>query len=182
MMLYRQVTLTKPPEALVERAQQVIASMGYRESAVDSAYWFVTTQAYGELAMDRSALYEPFSRASGPSERNGLFFVYRQSPQFLMPENTLGVVLYREPPADVPGMADVTLDPSGRLVRFTAVPGAFRRTPTPREPDWSAAFSAAGLDISSFKPTETRWSPPVAFDSVIRGKALVRIDRPSISE
>ena len=44
MMLYRHVTLAKPPEALVERAQQVITKMGYQEVPVDSAYWFDTTR------------------------------------------------------------------------------------------------------------------------------------------
>ena len=100
--------------------------MGYKEVPVDSAYWFVTTRTYAELATERSGLYEHFIRVSRASERGGLFFVYRQSPQILVPENTLGVVEYREPPADVPGMADVTLDPLGRLVRFTAVPGELR--------------------------------------------------------
>jgi serine/threonine-protein kinase len=177
MMLYRQVTLAKPPEALVERAQQIVTTMGYTEVPVDSAYWFVTAQTSAELATERSGLYEHFVRVSRASERNGLFFVYRQSPQILVPENTLGVVEYREPPADVPGMADVTLDPLGRLVRFTAVPGPFRRSPSRREPDWSGPFREAGLDSSSFKSAETTWSPPVAHDTVVAWEG-VRPDRP----
>jgi serine/threonine-protein kinase len=178
MMLYRQVALTKPPEALVERAQQVVTKLGYTEVPVDSAYWFVSTPTYAELAVERSGLYEPFVRVSGPSERSGAFFVYRQSPQFLVPENTLGVVQYREPPADVPGMADVTLDPLGRLVRFTAVPGAFRGSATARYPDWSVPFSEAGLDFSAFRPTTTTWSPPVAYDVVTAWQGA-RADRPA---
>ena len=178
MMLYRQVTLAKPPEALVERAHQITTKMGYTEAPVDSAYWFVTAQTYAELAIERSGSYRPFIRVSRASERSGLFFVYRQSPQFLVPENTFGVVEYREPPADVPGMADVTLDPLGRLVRFTAVPGAFRGSPAPRAPDWSGPFSEAGLDFSSFKSAETTWSPPVAYDIVAAWEGA-RPDRPA---
>jgi predicted Ser/Thr protein kinase len=178
MMLYRQVMLTKPPEALVERARQVVTKMGYAADPVDSAYWFVATQTYGELAVQRSALYEPYIRVSRPSERGGVYFVYRQSPQFLVPANTFGVVQYREPPADVPGMADVMLDPGGRLVRFTAVPGAFRGSATLRDPDWSGPFSEAGLDLSAFKPAETTWSPPVAYDLVAAWEGA-RPDRPA---
>ncbi len=178
MMLYRQVVLAKPPEALVERAQQVITKMGYTEVPVDSAYWFETTQTYGELAVERSALYEPFVRVARPSERSGLFFIYRQSPQYLVSENTFGVVSYREPPADVPGMADVTLDPVGRLVRFTAVPGASRGSPAARDQDWSGPFSEAGLDFNSFKPVETAWIPPVAFDIAAAWEGA-RPDRPA---
>ncbi len=178
MMLYRQVPLAKSPEALVERAQQVITTMGYRDVPVDSAYWFVTTRTYAELATERSGLYEHFIRVSRPSERSGLFFVYRQSPQFLVPENTLGVVEYREPPADVPGMADVTLDPLGQLVRFTAVPGPLRGAPTRRGPDWSGPFAQAGLDFSAFKSADTTWRPPFAHDIVVAWEG-VRPDRPT---
>jgi hypothetical protein len=142
------------------------------------ARWFETTQTQGELAVERSALYEAFIRVSRPSERSGVFFVYRQSPQLLVPENVLGVVAYREPPADVPGMVDVTLDPLGRLVRLTAVPGSLRGSPTPRDPDWSGLFSEAGLDFSSFKPVETTWRPPVAHDIVAAWEGGSR-DRPA---
>jgi serine/threonine-protein kinase len=167
MMLYRQVTLTKPPEALVERAQQIITSMGYQEIPVDSAYWFDTAQSHGELAANRSALYEPFLRVSRPSERSGLIFLYRQSPQFLVPENVLGVVTFGEPPADVPGMADVTLDPAGRLVRFSAVPETLRESTTTRALDWSGPFTLAGLNFGSFTPAAITWSPPVVHDIAV---------------
>jgi tRNA A-37 threonylcarbamoyl transferase component Bud32 len=178
MMLYRQIALTKPPDALVERAQQVITKLGYTDIPVDSAYWFVSTQTLAELALERSGLYEPFLRVSRPSERKGVFFVYRQSPQVLVPENTLGVVQYREPPSDVPGMADVTLDPTGRLVRFSAVPGAVRVSAPTREPDWAVPFAEAGLDFSTFNPVTTTFSPPVAYDFVSAWEGA-RSDRPT---
>jgi serine/threonine-protein kinase len=177
MMLHRTVTLTKPPEALVERAQQIVAEMGVQEGAFDSAFWFETTQTHSELAAERSALYEPFMRASRPSERSGLIFVYRQSPQFLVPENTFGVVAYREPAADVAGMADVTLDPLGRLRRFTAVPASIRGSPAAGMPDWSRAFAQAGLELNAFTPVEPTWRPRVAHD-VIAAWDGVRPDRP----
>ena len=162
MMLYRQITMTKPPEALAERARQVVTRLGYTEDPVASAYWFVTPQPYEEMARKRSALYDAPSRVP---RRSGLFFVYRQSPRLLVPENTFGVIQYREPPADVPGMADVTLDPAGRLLRFTAVPGPRERA-TPRAVDWASAFSEAGLDDRAFASRETQWRPPIAHDLV----------------
>ena len=178
MMLYRQVPLTKPPQALVERAQQIIAKLGYAEPPADSAYWVVATQGYGDLVAERSALYGAFLRISTPAEREGVLFFYRQSPQLLVSENVLGVVQYREPPANVPGMADVTLDPFGRLVRFSAVPGPFRESSAPRHPDWSMPFSEAGLDLGSFKPSETTWIPPVPYDVVTAWEGM-RTDDPA---
>src|SRR5262249_24534730 len=173
MLLYRQVTLTKPPDALAERARQVVTRMGYTEPPVDSEYWFTNPQTPREMASKRSALYDAPSRAPRAS---GLFFVYRQSPTVLVPENALGVIQYREPPADVPGMADVTLDSTGHLLRFTAVPP--RGSPTPRAPDWVGAFSEAGLDYRVFKPRARQWSPPVAHDLVATWEGTAA-DRPA---
>jgi serine/threonine-protein kinase len=166
MMLYKQVPLLKSPHALAERAQQVITRVGYTEAPRDSAYWFVAPGAYGDFARRRSGLYEPIFRPSTSREATGLVFVYRQSPAYFIPENVLGVVEYREPPADVPGMADVTMDPAGRLVRFIAVPERHRQ-PLNASPDWLALFSEAGLDHRLFSPIETTWVPPVTADAVV---------------
>jgi serine/threonine-protein kinase len=165
MMLYRQVSLTKPPPALVERGQQIIAKLGYSTPPADSAYWFGTAQGY-DVVKERSALYGSFVRLSIPPEKAGVLFFYRQSPELLVSENALGVVQFREPPADVPGMADVILDPLGRLVRFSAVPKTSRESSSPREPAWSGPFAEAGLDIGSFTRSETTWIPSVPFDVV----------------
>src|SRR5262249_40292642 len=119
------------------------------------------------------ALYDAPSRAP---RANGLFFVYRQSPTVLVPENALGVIQYREPPADVPGMADVTLDSTGHLLRFTAVPP--RGSPTPRASAWVGAVSEAGLDYRVFKPRARQWSPPVAHDLVATWEGTAA-DRPA---
>jgi hypothetical protein len=166
MVLYRQIPLPKAPQALVERAQQVVTKAGYTDAPVDYAYWFVTAQTYGELASERSALYEPFNTVAASSSGTAVLFVYRQSPRFLVAQNTLGVVQYREPPADVPGMSDVTLDPLGRLVRFTAVPKPFRGSRKPHEPDWSTLFSDAGLDFSAFTRVEATAVPSVVYDTL----------------
>jgi hypothetical protein len=137
----------------------------------------VAAGAYGDFVRRRSALYEPFFRDTVNRAPAGLVFVYRQSPAYLVPENMLGVVEYREPPADVPGMADITLDPTGRLVRFTAVPDR-PREPLPAGPDWRAVFAEAGLDFGTFRPVETMWIPAVTSDQVLaweRGDATSKL-------
>jgi hypothetical protein len=61
-------------------------------------------------------------------------FVYRQSPQYLVSQNSMHVVIERDPPDDVPGVATVVLDPSGRLVRLRAIPDGRDRQPGGQAP------------------------------------------------
>ena len=84
----------KPGEVLAERARALLSRIGHVAEARDSEYWF-----------------EP-----------GVRFVYRQSPQYLISQNSMHVVIERDPPNDVPGMATVVLDPTGKLIRLHATP------------------------------------------------------------
>jgi serine/threonine-protein kinase len=74
-----------------------------------------------------------------------------------------GVVQYREPPADLPGMADVATDSVGQLRRFTGVPSPGQQQPLALE-NWSLAFADAGLDFGTFKRVDTSPTLPVAND------------------
>jgi len=165
MMIHRRFTLGKPPDVLVDRAQQIVRRLGYTDAPTDTAHWFVSTDRYADIAIERSGLYE-LVRRSSPTEQNGVFFIYRQSPRYLVPENAFGVVLYREPPADVAGMADVVLDPIGRLVRLTVVPAGLLTQSSPAV-DWSIPFGEAGLEIQRFTRVAPRWVPPVAHNSLL---------------
>jgi serine/threonine-protein kinase len=178
MTVYGQAPLTKPPDALVDRAQQLIVKMGYTESSIDSAYWFAIGRASGDLASTRSGGYEFAGRSTGV-DGDEVVFVYRQSPEYLVSENTYGVVTYREPPANVPGMADVVLDRLGRLIRFTGVPDPSAPPSQTSQPFGSVeAFAAAGIDSSRLKPIEPAWTPPVKYDAVTAWEG-VHPDRPS---
>ena len=64
------------------------------------------------------------------------------------------------PPPVEPGMAEVWIDPRGRLLRLAIVPAQVQNeTAAPAETDWSSLFRQAGLDIHRFAPVEPRWSP-----------------------
>jgi hypothetical protein len=91
----------KPGEVLAERARAVLSRIGHVADARDSEYWF-----------------EPDIR-----------FVYRESPEYIVSQNSMHVVIERDPPDDVPGIATVVLDPSGRLVRLRAIPDGRDRQP-----------------------------------------------------
>jgi hypothetical protein len=120
----------KPPDVLVERARNVLVSLGYGEPPGDSEFWFE------------------------PGEQ--LRFVYRQSSNLLVPWNVSRVVTDVDPPDDVPGMATVVLDPGGRLIRLSAVPA--RDTSIGPPVDWDVLFAYAGLaprDFVSIDPLDT---------------------------
>ncbi|HMJ86805.1 MAG TPA: serine/threonine-protein kinase, partial [Vicinamibacterales bacterium] len=113
----------KPGEVLAERARAVLSRIGHEAEARDTEYWF-----------------EPDIR-----------FVYRQSPQYLVSQNSMHVVIERDPPDDVPGIATVVLDPNGRLVRLRAIPDGRDRQPSGQAPPtWEALFEEAQLNQSAF--------------------------------
>jgi len=73
--------------------------------------------------------------------------------------------LHDDPPPTEPGMVSVDLDPHGRLERLIVVPPEQDvAAPLGTEPDWSAAFKAADLDLASLKPVEPQWNPPIGAD------------------
>ena len=158
--------LPKPPDALAERAREIVKRLGWTDPPVDSASWFFRDYPYlkslatsGKVgwALDlRSGWWKPAA------------FEYRQSSRPLLPANAEGTVTSSDPPLNVTGMVSVVLDPEGRLRSFLAVPpqAASKVPGAPATPDWSALFSDAALDEKAFVPSEPVWIPPVPFDSV----------------
>jgi serine/threonine-protein kinase len=140
---------SKTPEALVERAREVITRLGCDENAVDSAWW---------LDFDRST-NTALSRESTERER----FHYRQSPQPMVPDNLFSDVDSNHPAADVPGMISVVLDGRGRLREFSTVPSPAEKHGD-HEPDWSVLLTEAGLASPEVTTEEDAVLPPVPFD------------------
>jgi predicted Ser/Thr protein kinase len=162
MMLYGQARLEKAPPVLADRARTILASLGYRDRPADSAHWF-SHFSYEAQVAERDGTVANVRPSSGPP---AIVFVYRESPRQLVPSNMWAVVAYRDPPADIAGMTDVSLDPAGRLVRLIAVPPEFDGNQhSSTEPDWSSVFAAAGLDPPRFSAAEPSWLPPVPFDT-----------------
>src|SRR6185503_17187528 len=96
------------------RARTILSSAGHVAAARDTEHWF-----------------EPDIR-----------FVYRQSAQFLVAQNSMHFVSESDPPNDAPGLATVVLDPTGRLIRLTAIPETLGRV----------------LDASA-APASVNWTP-----------------------
>ena len=137
----------KPPEVLREKARDVLALAGVREKPADSDI-FVKTEATEER----------------------LVAVYRQSPRSMRPFNANGTLLTYDPPLDasrgarIPGMANVEMDGSGRLLRMIVVPPSFEPPPQPSAIDWTAFLAAAGYDVRNLTRTDPHWAARVDSD------------------
>ncbi len=94
-----------------------------------------------------------------------LYFVYRQSPDYLVPWRDWEFS-ENDPPLTTSGMANVSLDTRGRLIEFVFVQSeALKHSAATSTPDWTKLFHEAGLDIAKFEKTEPQWTPPVSADS-----------------
>jgi serine/threonine-protein kinase len=134
VMLHDAVPPLKPPEALRERAKQVLARVGETEAAADGAHGFELDRAAVEYVKGERAGqgWWELLRTSRPGAYR---FWYRQSPAslwsrswlltipFISPAE-LGRVTRFDPPLNVPGMSAVQLDMEGRLISLAIVPVA----------------------------------------------------------
>jgi len=169
-MLYRRVPLEKPPEALAERAQDILRSAGYSEPPQDTAIGF-----YQDSEFLRYIAEHDKSKTRWDNLATGAFvFWYRGSPRplaarfssFASDAPRLGSIWTDDPPLDVSGMTLLRLNPQGRLTQLIAVPPQVEKSAgTASSLDWAVLFTAAGLDPSKWAPSQPTWAPPANSDA-----------------
>jgi hypothetical protein len=141
-MLYRRLPVLKSPEVLEEKAREIIAATGHSGVRADNASLFYVD----------------------PDEPTSMLFRYRQSPRPLVTHTGQRFVTTTDPPLTESGMADVTLDASGRLVELAIVPPQVRQNETQtRAVDWSTFLGSTGVS-GQLKPATPRWAAPVDSD------------------
>jgi serine/threonine protein kinase len=160
------VPLPDPPEVLAAKARDLAREFGYTAAPVDAYHTFDIFSGYvGHIERHDSSLTRWNNLSSGiPST---IVFWYRQSPQFMSSGDfsAFGHLDQDDPPHSVSGMCLVVLDTQGHLMRFLAVPPQ-RDTSSEAAatPDWSALFTAAGMDANRFKAVPPQWTPLVTSD------------------
>jgi hypothetical protein len=157
------VRMDKSPAVLADRAKTVVRNLGYVNPPVDIAFGFDLKKDYILYLQKRKQIGSNWQSLIATGEPLTYYFWYRQSPHPLIPKDS-AEVSYEDPPAQEPGMIDLSLDPGGRLVEFRAVPPREMNEAAATEPDWKSLFLAAGIDIKQFTATEPRWTPPVFAD------------------
>jgi serine/threonine-protein kinase len=154
--------LPKPPTVLVDRAREILERLG-QDQMGGWAYSFEVDAMF--LDHVRRDLPERSRWDNLAEARPGPFtFFYRQSPGRLVAANRDGVVTRDDPPSDAPGMAEVVLDPRGRLLSFVAVPPQMEAGGSWPEPDWRPLFREAELDPGACQPVAPSWAAPVDSD------------------
>jgi serine/threonine-protein kinase len=143
--------LTEKPDALEKVARDIIGELGYESQPKDRSYGFEYDKEYlWALRMERNT-----SRRNDKidrSEQSGMYFWYRQSPEFLIPVARYSwQVSPVDPPLTIPGMVDIRLKGNGELIEFRAVTqeGNEQRNEL-KEVVWARLFEAAGFDLEQF--------------------------------
>jgi serine/threonine-protein kinase len=160
------------------KAREVLIALGHDEPPAGAGYRYLGNHDF----LDHRRAHDPAPgvwdgrwRGLEDGRPPAMLFLYRVARDPLAPTNyhvhreTSGVIDALNPPPLDPGMADVTLDLRGRLLRFHKVadflgPDA---APAPLPADWRPAFAAAGLDFAAFAgtPVSPRHLPPLASDA-----------------
>jgi serine/threonine-protein kinase len=156
--------LQKSPEALADRAETMVKNFGYADKPADKRHDYERNRDFLQYAKENKWTDTADRLRTGqPYE---IYFLYRQSPKpftnFVRNEGGLGE---SNPPFEVPGMVNVSLDTTGRLIEFRAIPpeNTANVTEIPKT-DWTKLFTEAGLDLNKFEKVAPEWTPLVGFD------------------
>jgi serine/threonine-protein kinase len=164
--------LDNPPDVLAHKAREMLSRLGYADRPLDTAYGFIYDDDYLRYVRGRGD--QSTGRSRLLSDRPAAIqFWYRESPQYLQADVVPGLsgqirvgrITPSDPPPLVSGMVSAVLDPQGRLIVFSAVPPQLDESSVALPLDWTALFSAAGLDATRFTPTEPQWTPLAACDA-----------------
>jgi hypothetical protein len=171
IMLYRRIPFEIHPQALVERAREVVRKAGYTEKYADSAYGFVRNNLNDDLIDKKSGqTADRWNRL----DANAFLFWYRQSPHSLdapvmnmVGGGGAGLVTFNNPPMQFSGEILVFLNTEGHLVSMRAMPqqGTASSGNSVLTLDWTGFFAEAGMDPSQWSPDNPQWNPQSFADS-----------------
>jgi len=161
----------KSGQVLRVHAREILASLGMPERPADWAGSLEGDPAFLRWAVDHDPAPDRWRRGIA---RDGLTYVYRESPLPMLPTDLTNgpvpvpFVTDVDPAPVLAGMKELRLDSEGRLKELHVVPPEMEKAgpggPAPPD-DWSALFRAAGLDPRMFHSVEPRWNPREYADS-----------------
>ena len=161
--------IERGPQALTERAHNVLRNLGYANPPADEAIGYAADIDYLRY-IDENDRSGARWRALATPQPPALLFWHRQSPRRLVPIGGANIVTQLNPPNTRSGMVSVTLDGTGRLVSLLAVPVQVESSPDSNASaattaaDWNPLFVEAGLSIARFTAAQPRWIPPIFAD------------------
>ncbi len=160
--LLARAPLKLPPDAMADRAQQLLTLLGYTDHLDYIDYGFDCCE---QAAVDNVNRYDSARRAEILASHKPpiITFYYRWSrdrssvrnPTLNFPDST---DFFRRLLAGV----RLLMNADGQLVRLEAEP--FNASPINRPVNWDTLFSAAGLDRARFTETKPESTPPMVVD------------------
>jgi len=155
-----------PPEALADRAQEMLRRLGYTGKPQSTAYGF---GSFDPSALRHAQLLEPARRDAVLASHQPavIGFWYRQHRGEIRADLFPGdAITFDSPANDEPGMIRMYLDATGRLLALEARPADSGVVDTPpKAPDWNALLLAARLDPARFTPAAPQQVPPTMADA-----------------
>jgi serine/threonine-protein kinase len=160
------------PDVLNHKASEIIQSLGYPDRPLDRASSFDDDQDFISYVLKNDKPRPQWNNILS-TRPPILYYWYRQSPQYMLGNEFHDIALVPDvisiddPPPTTSGMVTVKLDVQGRLLYLLALPPQKQDPPAqPASPvDWSALFSAAGLDISQFQLVAPEWTSLASSDA-----------------
>ena len=150
--------LDLPKASLGTRARELAAAFGYPAKPAD---WFDLFEHRGTYLKWLEARPDHDWRTLFNQE-SPLAYAYRQSPEPL-PGNPDGQISWNRPGLDTPNMVRLTLDSTGKLLSFEALPP--RKESVPLFPfDEALLFKSMGMDRTRYTPADPFRSPLTPFD------------------
>ncbi len=164
IQLHGFVPMENSPEVLAFRAREILLSTGHAYAPPDRAYGF-------EVAAE----YLDWIEASNPDQNRwnelvtntppAMWFWYRESPEFMVPNDPSGRVTFDEPALTRPGMARVRLSPQGHLLSLLVVPPEEDLTYENAEPiGFERLLEASNVLPARCQPVTPGRVPPVFCD------------------
>ncbi len=164
--------LEQSPDVLNQKSREIVQKLGYLDQPVDRDGHFDYDYEFLNYVPKNDKPRPDWNRiiAGRPTL---LYYWYRQSPQYMLGSDfhdlllTPDIISISDPPAITSGMVTLKLDTQGRLLSFQAMPPQKedQSIPTASTVDWTALFSAAGLDQSQFAPASPQWNSLAASDA-----------------
>jgi hypothetical protein len=164
VMLINRAPLTRPPVALIDRAQEIAQKLGYGDQGSYSAAGLTTSLDWVRYIAANNTSPDRWKELETPRPETHVLW-YRTSPRPLIPFGDENRTDALNPPLTTSGMTLVIVDPNGRLSEFAAVPQPIETNPPhAAHTNWSTLFDAAGLSMTGFTPVAPRWLPTVYAD------------------
>ena len=153
------------PEVLAKQSRDFLDEIGLGSEVFDDDYQFVEDASFLNFYKwkDSSLGLPPRRQMLSDGIATATYFLYRRSPSTLSPGQNISI---REklPPLDSPGMANMKLDPGGRLYELVSVPEPRIPESIVKGVDWTPLFKASGFDVGDFKESSPTFIPPFYAD------------------